>query len=193
MGVLFPIALAGAAAYYWREKLGLTKWFDTLRSTTLHVLSMDNAGGPSPGQATPLPVPPGAPAPQIVPFSTAGDPVATSSTATESGPVLRLVNPAVQPRVPSVAQEQVARMVAPRIEAALIANPDGPGYISKNQGLKGLIQQFQAAVNLTTDGLYGPQAAGALMYFLGHSPPPPFFYGAPPDPPERVIKVYLPQ
>ena len=118
----------------------------------------------------------------------AAPPVVTLQTATEAPQTLRVVSPAKQPKVPSAAVEQSARALAPTLAAALVSNPAGPNYITSAPSLVDLVKQFQGFLGLVTDGLYGPQTAGALMYFLGSAPPPPFFYGTG----ERTLKVYLP-
>jgi hypothetical protein len=120
-------------------------------------------------------------------YKSAGAPVTTQATSFEGSATLPYVMPLHQPKVPSTANEQAARSLAPQLEAQLVANPDGPNYRTKNTGLENQVKQFQRYLGLGADGLYGPQTAGALMYFLGHSPPPPFFYAPP-----RSIMAYLP-
>jgi len=133
--------------------------------------------------AQPKAPPPGQPyAPDVA------APLATLATATEPSRMLRVVAPAKQPKVPSVENEAKARTLAPSLRDALVANKSGADYAKKDVGLLKSVQSFQSAVGLVADGLYGPQTAGALAYFLGSNPPPPYFWGTG----ERVVKIYLP-
>jgi peptidoglycan hydrolase-like protein with peptidoglycan-binding domain len=126
--------------------------------------------------------PPPAFSPDVAP------PITTLPTASEQSRTLRVVAPAKQPKMPSVQNEAKARSLAPSLSAALVANANGAEYAKKDTGLLKSVQAFQSAVGLVADGLYGPQTAGALAYFLGGNPPPPYFWGTG----ERVVKVYLP-
>ena len=114
----------------------------------------------------------------------------TPKTASEDPVKLPIVPSPKLAKRPTEAQLAAAKAIAPQLEAALIGNPNGMMYHSKlgamDPALEKLVTDFQRAMNLIPDGLYGPVTAGALMSITGRPPPPPFFYEAN----QRVIIHY---
>lgn len=133
------------------------------------------------------------------PAQPTGQKVTTPPTATEGPQTLPLLDPPNQPKMPSADAIAVAKAFAPKLAELLRTNAFGDNYVAPGPShpngknvvmLIDSVKKFQTLAGLVPDGLYGPSAAGALMYFLGGQPPPPPFFFAPGP---RAIKVYKPR
>lgn len=114
---------------------------------------------PPPPAPAPAPTPPAfasAPDPQPDPPSPAGTPGTSSSSATDSDS---------SPRPADSGEPLSGRQLAANVAAALR---------DRLSEIQRITRAFQAAANITTDGLYGPLTRAALTYWSGRTAPRPW-------------------